>query len=721
MEAFSIYLFKSAGLLALFYACYRILLANETFFKSNRHFLLAGVLVSTLLPFFYLTKTVFVEALAINLTSAAVNFTQSTEPVASTFDWWLLISLIYGLGVLFFFCRFCIQLLSLKQLISGGKHIPKNGFIMVEVSDDTSPFSFFKYIVYNPKLHTEEKLNLILAHEKIHVEQKHSADMLLMHLLCIVQWFNPFSWWYKKASAQNLEFIADAEITKSQPCKKEYQYLLLNQSKKLEHSYSITNPFFNSLIKKRIVMINQKKSKRLHAFKYTLVLPFLALFLFLVNTKTVAQAKTDTETSTVAVEVYREINQNTTEKQLTEIETFFKELYYTDLSFHSVKRNNNDEITSIQSEYNNPALEKSGSWNINGKKAIKPFYFMVELDKDDHVIHVGYKNTTSLTKLTETDKLEIEKNAQEIVDNQPINATGSNKQITSQFLNGENAQKIVDTQPINATGPQHIMATRPDQKISLEPQAIDVSENGKYVRIRQGLGSNPLYIIDGIEQTRLNQFNLNPNDIEHVNVLKGEYAIIKYGDKAKNGVVEITTKQPSSAWSLGVKRADEKATGADMLEEAVQGHTQNQPLIVIDGEEKPAGYEVSMDSGAIESIAVLKDANATDKYGEKGKNGVVEIRTKEIAETTFKVHGVKVDGPEADSFIDILSFSDMAGKRPRVIVDGVDKGTDYNSIKIKYSELHEMYIEPAGAKKTIARYGEKIGKAGVIDIRTKKN
>src|SRR5690606_33341038 len=97
----------------------------------------------------------------------------------------------------------------------------------VNVKENIAPFSYFNYIVYNPELYSEVEMQNILEHEKVHCAQNHTIDVLIARLFCIVFWWNPFIWFYKKAIVQNLEFIADSDAFKNISDKKAYQFTLL--------------------------------------------------------------------------------------------------------------------------------------------------------------------------------------------------------------------------------------------------------------------------------------------------------------------------------------------------------------------------------------------------------------------------------------------------------------------------------------------------------------
>ncbi|MDO6489966.1 MULTISPECIES: M56 family metallopeptidase [unclassified Cellulophaga] len=283
-----IFIAKSSLVIALFFICFQMFLRNETFFKANRLFLLAGIFVAMVFPFLIITKVVFINAPIVDfnkLSNTVVN-NSSIENI----NWWLVVLSVYVVGCVFFLGRFLVQLASLFSLINKGTSTRVGRYKMVEVTADTSAFSFFNFIVYNPNLHTANELKTIIKHEELHAKQKHSLDMLLTHLLCVLQWANPFAWWYKKMVSVNLEYLVDDAIVSHQN-KKEYQYLLLQQSVHSMASLSVTNTFFNSLVKKRIVMLNKSKSRKESILKMGLVVPMLFCAVVVFNTETIAQSK----------------------------------------------------------------------------------------------------------------------------------------------------------------------------------------------------------------------------------------------------------------------------------------------------------------------------------------------------------------------------------------------------------------------------------------------
>ncbi|KIA95029.1 peptidase M56 [Flavobacterium sp. KMS] len=391
MEAIFIYILKTSGLITLFYLAYYILLRKETFFNSNRWFLLSGLITSIVLPFVVYTKIVWVAPTRTNFTSS-INTTIKTTPIEQS---WLdthlnlCLVILYVSIITLLLLKFAFDFYSLKKVIKGQTIQNQADFKFVDVSENIAPFSFFNYIVYNSSLYNTSELENILEHEKIHSEQNHTTDVLITRIFCIVFWFNPIVWLYKKAIMQNLEFIADAEALKKITDKKAYQYTLLKITTH-ENCVAITNHFYQSLIKKRIVMLNKNQSKKKNYWKYALVLPVLGAFVFLFQVKVIAQEKEqkeakediviNTKSDAKDVFVYK-IKKNTTDKELDEIVQKLKTNHEVIVAFTEVTRNSDNELTGIRVDIKRKN-GKSQIMQTSGNEAIKPFGVVIIKNED---------------------------------------------------------------------------------------------------------------------------------------------------------------------------------------------------------------------------------------------------------------------------------------------------------------------------------------------------
>ncbi|MES2411928.1 MAG: M56 family metallopeptidase [Bacteroidota bacterium] len=381
MEAISIYLLKSSGLIAVFYLAYHFLVRKETFFNSNRWFLLSGLFTSLLLPLFFIKKIILIEKPKISMEDLVAYSQQSTKtiqdvPVVEAFDWMQLIWISYVIIATALVIKIVFNFTSLYRMLYQQQVIKREKFKLVNLNENIAPFSFFNYIVYNSDLYTSEELQSILLHEKIHSQERHSVDVLIARLFCIVFWFNPFVWLYKKAITQNLEYIADQKAIGQLEDKKSYQRALL---KVVSHQscLSITNNFYQSLIKKRIVMLNKNQSHKRNSWKYALIIPALIGFVFLFQIKVIAQEREKT-TFTKRVRtgdgIRVVVDKNSTDAELKKDAALLKEKHGVTLKYSKVKRNSAGEITGIKVEYKDKDGNKGVS-QVDGKEPIKPIHF----------------------------------------------------------------------------------------------------------------------------------------------------------------------------------------------------------------------------------------------------------------------------------------------------------------------------------------------------------
>jgi len=389
METLFIYLLKSSGLIAVFYLAYHFLVRKETFFNSNRWFLITGLFTSLLLPLFTIKKIIYIERPKMELNDLVAyansnNTTlQNVPTVVEAFDWMQFIWISYLIVSCVLVIKIVLNFTSLYRMLYQQQVIKKEKFKLVNLNENIAPFSFFNYIVYNAELYSEEELQSILLHEKIHSQEKHSFDVMVAKLFCIVFWFNPFVWLYKKAITQNLEYIADQKAIQQLEDKKSYQRALLKVVSN-QNCLSITNNFYQSLIKKRIVMLNKNQSHKRNSWKYALIIPALLGFVLLFQIKTVAQERALQETKSKQGEVSLVINKNSSEDELKKEANRLKEEHGVTLKYSKIKRNSNGEITGIKVEYKDNNGNKGVS-QVNGKEPISPIHFF----KNGDVIGFG--------------------------------------------------------------------------------------------------------------------------------------------------------------------------------------------------------------------------------------------------------------------------------------------------------------------------------------------
>jgi len=271
-------LLKINVVLVLFSIAYYTLLRKLTFYKLNRFFLLLGMVFATVYPFINLTAFIRFTApeskLRIWVPQVKDQLTLLME--ARIAQLWTLAECIFYAGLLVMSIRLMMQLVSLYRVHRKSFSGEINNFRVRILKEKISPFTFWQNIYINPEIHAKQELENILEHEQIHVKQWHTVDILLAEISLVFYWFNPGVWLMKKAVKENLEFITDQKILTKGIDPKAYQYSLLGAST-AEMPVALVSHFNLNDLKKRIVMMNKKRSSRFNLFLYAFVVPCLLM------------------------------------------------------------------------------------------------------------------------------------------------------------------------------------------------------------------------------------------------------------------------------------------------------------------------------------------------------------------------------------------------------------------------------------------------------------
>ncbi|GGH35823.1 hypothetical protein IA57_07070 [Mangrovimonas yunxiaonensis] len=269
----------------LFLLVYDGVLKRETFFNWNRGYLLTTSILAVIIPFIKIDwfKTAIPQDYVIRLPEV---FIGNAKPIALNpvvidaqqaidVQWSWSSLLVLGSGVMFFV--FLRKLFEIFKSYKAGEKQQANGVTIVKVANSKTAFSFFNHIFIGDLIEEQEQ-QTILKHEWVHVTHKHSWDMLLFEFFKMAFWYNPLVYMYQHRMTELHEFIADKEAAKQQG-KKQYYLSLLSQTFNTK-KIAFINPFFKqSLIKKRIVMLQKSKSKQVNLFKYVLLVPMVLAML----------------------------------------------------------------------------------------------------------------------------------------------------------------------------------------------------------------------------------------------------------------------------------------------------------------------------------------------------------------------------------------------------------------------------------------------------------
>ena len=292
-----VYFLKINVAIALFYAFYRLFFYKDTFFAWRRTALLCFFAVSTAVPLLNIQHWIVQQepmvAMA-DLYAAVVlpELTLTLTPQPET-DWRQLMAdgivVAYWLVAALLALRFLVQLAGIVRLARRCPTQKIDGTTVHLLPRAEGPFSFFRWIFVCPDAHTGDELHEILTHERTHARQWHSIDVLTGELACIVCWFNPFAWLMKREIRTNLEYMADEKVLETGHDSRTYQYHLLGLSHH-KAAATIYNSFNVLPLKKRIIMMNKRRTRAIGRTKYLMFLPLAALLMIVSNIEAVARA-----------------------------------------------------------------------------------------------------------------------------------------------------------------------------------------------------------------------------------------------------------------------------------------------------------------------------------------------------------------------------------------------------------------------------------------------
>ena len=290
-----VYFLKINVAIALFYAFYRLFFYKDTFFAWRRTALLCFFAVSTAVPLLNIQHWIVQQepmAAMADLYAAVVLPELTLTPQPET-DWRQLVAdgivVAYWLVAALLALRFLFQLAGIVRLARRCPTQKIDGTTVHLLPRAEGPFSFFRWIFVCPDAHTGDELHEILTHERPRARQWHSIDVLTGELACIICWFNPFAWLMKREIRTNLEYMADEKVLETGHDSRTYQYHLLGLSHH-KAAATIYNSFNVLPLKKRIIMMNKRRTRAIGRTKYLMFLPLAALLMIVSNIEAVARA-----------------------------------------------------------------------------------------------------------------------------------------------------------------------------------------------------------------------------------------------------------------------------------------------------------------------------------------------------------------------------------------------------------------------------------------------
>ena len=553
MGDFFVYILKSSVCLAAFYLFYRLLLSRETFHRFNRIALLGVIILSVSIPFIRIMtdEPVAIQRPLQNLEYLLQMAQMQTEiQVQTSQSFWLpLLFVVYLVGCVFFFVRFLYSTIRICRMIGmGEKQVLPDGSKLVVTDETVCPFSWMGYIVISQK-DMEESGEEILTHEMAHIRARHSVDMLICSFCVILQWFNPAVWLLKQELENIHEYEADESVINHGIDAKHYQLLLIKKAVGSQRFTSMANSFNHSKLKKRITMMLKRKSNPWARLKYLYVLPLTAVAVVAFARPEISRELGKISSAKISEIVpVKEVIEPKKAEPVVEVvpapveKPAIKEVVASAPQVVKVikteARANKDSVTQEKEKTENP-LEVMQQQLDNFSK-----------DAEDRMRNIKQRVEMSRNLILIDNEVatyeELDKVSPENIHSFSMSPKDKSEEILTKY-NASDKQGVISVVTKGAIASGKIKED--DVKVVGYGRLSDRLPGDVKIRIRDGqIGKEkPLIIIDGVEQIKDDAIDkLNPNIIESISVLKDESAVKLYGERAKDGVILITTKNAST-------------------------------------------------------------------------------------------------------------------------------------------------------------------------------
>ena len=623
-----IYSLKVGACLAVFYLFFKLLLSRETFHRFNRIVVLGAMVLSFVLPLCVITVYREMPVLP-EFPAEEVMTTVAAEPLPAPFPWEKLAGGAFLTGAVAALLWTCWSLFGVVRLVRRGRRERlEDGSVLVRTDRAVTPFSWGRYIVMSGK-DLAENGDAILLHERAHLRLRHSVDLIVTDVAGCLQWFNPAMWLLRRELRAIHEYEADEAVLESGVDAKSYQLLLIRKAAG-GRWYSVANSFNHSKLKNRITMMLRKRSSRWAGVKALLLLPLMGVALG-AFAETAYRFPEDKVTKEKPVIRIRGVKSSPGKEPLV-----------------LVDGRETDKMDTLKSERIEAisVLKDSTMKAAYGEKA-KYGVILVTMKKDTEPTNHMY---LAMTKA-------------KVLPGKSLTVTSADSIGTVVTMGKSDEVRVIG------------YGTKP--------------KDGNSVRVRGLRASDPksvVYLVDGVRVPEIE--SLDPDRIQSISVLKESSVPAEYAAEGYDGVIMITTKRVFEARKAAVEQAKAgMEAGAAGLEAARKGMEQARKYMSLDAWKEaqqaldkaqqeleaaragqvgqvtvegapessvslykgrvmlkkglPKGMLVYINGrpasqaearrlapGKIRKMTVYRGDEAVKRYGEKGRNGVADIRVR---------------------------------------------------------------------------------------------
>ena len=493
MTPFLLYIGRSSLYLALFYAFFLLVMRRTTFFRLNRILLLAGTVACFLLPMLRLrtVEVPFLMAGPLTETASEPALTAGSS-AASPFPY---LELLYAIGFLVVLGWTAVAMVRMYRTIRKGTAVRlEDGTRLVLTEADVPSFSWGRTIVMSRK--DAEANPVIRLHEEAHIRQAHTLDILLFTAVTLVHWFNPLVWITLSELKLLHEYEADDAVLNHGIDATQYQLLLVRKAVG-DKRFTLANGFQHAKLKNRIDMMLQSPSSGWKRLSWLAILPFLAGTMFLCNPVRAKVVSAD-QPETVLSETAQAALPDTTKV----------------IPFATVE---------VKPTFNGGDAIEFSKWvneNLKYPQAAKDAGVQGRVTLQFTVYPDGSVRDTKVLRGVNPD-----------LDAEALRVVSASPDWTPGYVKGE---------PVKVTYTFPVIFKLSGEKTEPKTASIRVTGEANEVFIRGALADSVLFVLDG---KPVNRKDVNLETIESIQVLKDEKAIEKYGEKARYGVVEFTSKK----------------------------------------------------------------------------------------------------------------------------------------------------------------------------------
>ena len=605
-----IYILKMILVSGVLLGYYWFSLRNTRFHHYNRFYLVSVVVLSLFLPLLDLNLFVVSAPETPQVQQVIAFINQPSQVVEESISWDRVLFIALLLVSVLLLLIFLHGIYNVFKLKSKSKITITEHFDFVETSLNEAPFSFFRNLFWRNDLSlTDETGQRILKHELTHIQQLHSIDKVFVSVATYIFWMNPVFWLIRRELEVVHEFIADEKAIAEEDAS-----MLASMLLKAHYPSSILSvgqSFFYSSIKRRIIMLTSSKKVSYSYARRILVLPVAIAIVALLS-----------------FTIKDQFNQND----------------QTQLAKESIVQN---QLDSIPAKYRDPKTGK-----IKGS-------FQIDIDGDIAI----FKDVKSKKKLFEV----------------PLNELGGNK--PADRIEMVFAEEIASGFPMDNSSKFIFIAdsSAPGKQIKEEKKFIVITDGNAtldtVLLMKEGFPippippvpaiapAAPVIIINGKEVSPADLKNMDPSSIKTIDIRKEQQGakssttkIVRVdasGAKVEPGKQVFTITIDSTNHKGGqvfIKNTDDQvaekmendpkaltftATDKDgkktytfVQKSTVKTELPKDVLYIMDGKEISEKDMKDLSPNLIQSINVLKGESAKALYGEKGKNGVIEIKTK---------------------------------------------------------------------------------------------